>query len=170
MKSFSKIKIISLTIILLASAGFVSAQEPYAVRMGLIVSELNSVNKDLSRLNKDLSTLASRCDCKNAQSQCQKNGSANPPAIGEACPERNKMEKTQMGMKNKADQADFLEKLLKAEMDSGLEAQIKTMEPEQGKELKNYLNSVLSSSQKMRIPALDNIKIVSSNNYSSNNK
>jgi hypothetical protein len=164
------IKIFSTIIFLLASAGIVSAQEPYSVRVNQIIQELNSTNKDMAKLNNDLSAMAGRCDCKNSQSQCQQSGAANLFAIGDACPERNAMEKKQMEMRNKADQASFLEKLLKAEMDSGLDAQVKTMQPEKGKELKEYLNNILGDSEKIRIPVLENIRIVSSDDYSSSNK
>jgi hypothetical protein len=171
MEKFYKIFLI---IILLASAGMVSAQEPYAVRVNEIVQELNSTNKDMARLNNDLSVLAGHCDCKNAQSSCQQSNitvrPAFPPALGEACPEKKMMAKKQMEIRNKADQSAFLEKLLKAEMDSGLEAQMKTMEPDKGKELKDYLNSILGSSERIRIPVLENINIVSSNDYSATNK
>ena len=91
--------------------------------------------------------------------------SDSPEVFGESCPKRKEIEKMQVEIRNKTNQICYLRELLQKEMESGLEAELETLREEEAEQLKNNLNDVLSSSEKIIAPALNNIEILNDDKY-----
>ena len=143
----------------------------YPTRIGAIARELNNASADLVVLNQELEDLTNSCSCSNSQSQCQKIGAlgiaaGSPEAIGEPCPSRKQIEYKQTEIKNKADQIAALKDLLKTEMESGLEAELKTLREDEANQLMDGLNSLINFTEQIVPPAQNNVSILSSTEYS----
>lgn len=141
----------------------------YPNRLNYIIGELNQTSQDLVYLNGRIKNLTGACDCKNATSQCEGGLMAcdtiSPEVFGEPCLDRKEIEKMQVEIRNKTDQISYLRELLQAEMEAGLETELETLREEEAEQLKNSLNEILSSSEKIIAPALNNIEILNNAQY-----
>ncbi len=150
----------------------------YPLRLRYTIGEINQASQQLVYLNGKLKDLTEKtCDCGNAQSQCERKGMTNIQAVspykvfGEPCQSRREIEKTQLEIRNKTDQISYLRELLKKEMETGLEAELKTLREDEAKELEDNLNEILDildidSEQNILSPALANVEILNDAQYS----
>jgi len=190
LKKGKKIVVIVLLLIFLSSSalpfsiGFkntVSAQgvgytPRYPERLKYAVSEINQASKDLAYYSEKLKDLTEECDCSNAKSKIEREGTGDtkpgsPEAFGEACPNREEIEKTQLAIKNKIDEISRLRELLVKEKESGLEAELKTLRTDEALKLKINLNDLLgfideSSTENIITSALNNVGFLNNDLYS----
>jgi len=142
----------------------------YPYRINLIAKELSLASGDLAFHSQTLKDLAHDCSCGNAQSQCKiKDFTAvnKTGVFGETCNNRKLIEETQTAIKDKTDQVVYLRELLKKEMASGLEAELKTLREDEANKLKENLDNLLTSSEQILAPARKNAYLLDEEKYSS---
>jgi hypothetical protein len=171
-----KILIVAGVILIIASAGFVFADEMgyfprYPSRISALAKELALATDDLTFYNQELGKEAQKCSCSNSQSNCQMGSfeilTGSTKAFGEICPNRREIENTQIEIDNKIDQVVYLRNLLIAEMQSGLDDELKTLREDDAKQLKASLDKIIADSDKIVPLARSNASILDDKRYSS---
>ena len=90
--------------------------------------------------------------------------------FGETCLDKKLIEKTQYQAKDKIDQISYLRDLLKKEMESGLEAELKTLREDEAATLREGLAVLMDSSEELSKAAKANIDILSDKKYATPNQ
>ncbi|MDP2910262.1 MAG: hypothetical protein Q8N58_00525, partial [bacterium] len=135
----------------------------YPSRLRYLAEELNQAGQDLAYFNEELKDEAAKCGCQNSKSQCGQDSSGDiqiysPDVFGDPCLNREEIEDIKADVKNKTEEISFLKELLKQEMASGLEAELKTLREDEANELKTGLDDLISFSEDISASALENIK------------
>lgn len=125
-------------------------------RLMYLAGEMTILSQNLVNFSEELNTLTQKCGCQHAESQCQQSKilgvqvGCKPGKIktfGDPCPHREEIEDRQLDIQMKIEQFSYLQKLLKKEMEVGLEKELKTLRPEVAEELKDNLNKLLELNQ-----------------------
>lgn len=134
----------------------------YPQRLMYLSSEMALYSDQITSLNEELNSLTGECNCQNAQSRCELNVDASgwnwqPAAVfGDPCPERKKIEENKEKIREDADHLSFLQNLLKEEMASGYEDELKTLRPEVAADLDKNLKKLLEDTPNVVSLAEDN--------------
>lgn len=153
----------------------------YPERISAVAKELRLASDDLSYSNQKMNDLANKCSCSNAISVClpQISGGAGSSnsclggslgVVGNPCQNESQIEQTQEHISDKIDQISYLRELLKAEMASGLDDELKTLRKEDADALKKDLDNLLASSQSLISSADKNSAVLDNPKYSANNQ
>lgn len=147
----------------------------YPSRLKYLAGELSQASQDLVYLNRELRNEANSCGCQNAKSQCGQDSGGNiqiyaPDVFGDPCPNREELEQVKTDVINKAEQISFLKELLKQEMASGLEAELKTLREDEAEALQTGLDNLITQSEQISASALENVGALDSERYSVENQ
>lgn len=126
-------------------------------RLMYLAGETAILSQNLVHFSEKLNELMGECGCKYAESQCQQSkilgvSVCKPGKIktfGDPCQGRKDIEDRQLDIQMKIEQFSYLQKLLKKEMEAGLEKELKTLRPEVAEELENNLNKLLELNQEV---------------------
>ncbi|MEA3344133.1 MAG: hypothetical protein U9Q16_00385 [Patescibacteria group bacterium] len=138
----------------------------YPQRLIYLAEEIEEASTHLTDLNKKLAEFVNECDCKYGTSQVQKGNAStfqrgDPEAFGECCPNRVEIEKNKNQIIIKVNQLSYLQKLIKKEIDFGLDAEMKTLRENEALELEINLNKL---TELLDIDAVENILTVALDN------
>lgn len=132
----------------------------YPQRLMYLTTEISQAGKELVSQNEELKNSIGECSCQFAESQCEGNGIFCRPGpvktFGEPCQNKEKIREKQSEISEKNDQITHLRNLLRKEMETGLERELKTLRPEVAQELKSNLEKIVSESQNIILPSENN--------------
>jgi len=137
----------------------------YPNRLRDLAIELSIASEELNQLNNNLSAEVSKCSCKYTHSQCAQQENISLPVFGDACENRQEIEKNQKAIKDKIDQISYLRELLLSEMSTGLPSERETLREEEAKELEEKLELLLDLTDPQKnnsiiSPAQENINTI----------
>ncbi len=128
----------------------------YPRRLIYLADEILLLGEDLVSLNESLNSSLSECDCKNAQSRCSNvspgldcllPGAGLNSVLGDPCKNRKEIKTEQAEISEKIRELTILQNLLKKEMETGLERELATLDPETAEELRTNLENLLTETE-----------------------
>ena len=137
--------------------------QTYPKRLIYFAREIEDASQELIEINNGLKEITEQCNCSQVVSVCWVKRGCGPGEIktfGDPCKkQRDEIKKTQAEILKRNDQLSFLRELLEKEMEWGLESQLRKMDPQEAKELREQLEKLFPLIEKVQKTSQENVNL-----------